>query len=219
MRDVLPPTTSTLRCVESTVRAMCARFGFREWSLPLVESSSLFERSLGEASDVVSKEMYTFNDRSGDSLTLRPEGTAGLVRAVLNAGEDVAPRRPCRAFYCGPMFRYERPQRGRYRQFTQVGAELLGPSCAAADVEAIAMGSELLRDLGVAPAACALHLNTLGDAATRSAYGGALLAYFSARRDEGEDHNRWEDDEHRHLRRRDGSSASIRRHRSSAELR
>ena len=169
---------------------MCARFGFREWSLPLVESSSLFERSLGEASDVVSKEMYTFNDRSGDSLTLRPEGTAGLVRAVLNAGEDVAPRRPCRAFYCGPMFRYERPQRGRYRQFTQVGAELLGPSCAAADVEAIAMGSELLRDLGVAPAACALHLNTLGDAATRSAYGGALLAYFSARRDELSPHSR-----------------------------
>jgi histidyl-tRNA synthetase len=192
MRDVLPRTQAELRAVERAVRGVLANFGFEEWSLPLVEASELFQRSLGAGSDVVSKEMYTFDDRSGDSLTLRPEGTASLVRAVMGAGDAVSRtgRRPCRAFYAGPMFRYERPQKGRYRQFTQIGAELIGPSCAAADVEAICLGSEVLRSLGIAPSCGAearasdggspttLHLNTLGDGATRAAYGDALLAYF-----------------------------------------
>ena len=185
--DVLPTTQAELRAVERAVRSVLANFGYGEWSLPLVEASELFQRSLGAGSDVVSKEMYMFDDRSGDSLTLRPEGTASLVRAVMGAGDAVSRtgRRPCRAFYAGPMFRYERPQKGRYRQFTQIGAELIGPSCAAADVEAICLGSEVLRCLGVGDACSsggdaptALHLNTLGDGATRAAYGDALLAFF-----------------------------------------
>jgi len=134
-------------------------------------------RTLGETSDVVTKEMYSFTDRSGESLTLRPEGTAGVCRALVSNG--LTQSLPQKVFYAGPMFRYERPQKGRYRQFHQIGIELIGPSHPLADAEVIACGFAILEALGVA-AGTALEINTLGDAESRSAYRAALVAYFTA---------------------------------------
>jgi histidyl-tRNA synthetase len=163
--------------VVETARRVAARYGFDEWITPIFEDTRVFSRTLGETSDVVTKEMYTFDDRGGDSITLRPEATAGVCRALVTNG--LTQSLPCKVFVAGPMFRYERPQKGRYRQFHQIDIELIGPSEPLADAEVIACGWDILKELGV-HTEIVLELNTLGDAASRTAYREALVAYFTA---------------------------------------
>lgn len=156
-------------------------YGFGRVEVPVFERTEVFARSLGEATDVVSKEMYTFEDKGGDSITLRPEFTAGIARAYLSEGwQQYA---PVKLATWGPAFRYERPQKGRFRQFHQLDAEIIGAGEAAADVELIAMGAQLLDELGIAQHVT-LQLNTLGDAATRDAWRAALVVHFEAHREE-----------------------------------
>jgi len=155
-------------------------YGFGRIEVPVFEATAVFARSLGETTDVVSKEMYTFEDRGGDSLTLRPEFTAGIARAYLTEGwQQYA---PLKVATHGPLFRYERPQKGRFRQFHQLDAEVIGSAEPAADVELLCFADQLLRDLGVAEGVT-LQLNTLGDAETREAWRAALVAHFEAHRD------------------------------------
>ena len=163
--------------VIDTARRIAGLYGFDEWSTPIFEDTRVFARTLGDTSDVVTKEMYTFEDRGGESVTLRPEGTAGVCRALVSNG--LTQSLPQKVFYHGPMFRYERPQKGRYRQFHQIGAELIGPAEPLADAEVIAMGWAILQALGVA-GSTVLELNTLGDAPSRQAYRAALVEYFTA---------------------------------------
>jgi histidyl-tRNA synthetase len=163
--------------VVDVARRVAATYGFDEWQTPIFEDTSVFARTLGETSDVVMKEMYSFNDRGGDSLTLRPEGTAGVCRALVSNG--LTQSLPAKVFYAGPMFRYERPQKGRYRQFHQIGTELIGPAEPLADAEVIACGWNILKALDIADDTV-LELNTLGDKDSRDAYRDALVAYFTA---------------------------------------
>ena len=179
-RDIIGEDQRRHAHVINTSRATAATYGFDEWSTPIFEDTAVFARTLGDTSDVVTKEMYTFADRGGDSVTLRPENTAGICRALVSNG--LTQSLPQKVFYAGPMFRYERPQMGRYRQFTQIGAELIGPAEPLADAEIIALGWDILTRLGIA-ADVILELNTLGDAASRDAYRSALVAYFTAHRD------------------------------------
>ncbi|SDA36754.1 histidine--tRNA ligase [Sphingomonas sp. NFR15] len=154
---------------------------FQRLEIPVFESTAVFARSLGETTDVVSKEMYTFEDRGGDSLTLRPEFTAGIARAYLTEGwQQYA---PLKLATHGPVFRYERPQKGRFRQFHQIDAEVIGAAEPAADVELLVLADQLLHELGIADGVT-LQLNTLGDAATRDAWRAALVAHFEAHRRE-----------------------------------
>ncbi|MBX9816300.1 MAG: histidine--tRNA ligase [Proteobacteria bacterium SG_bin5] len=154
---------------------------FQRVELPVFEATAVFSRSLGETTDVVSKEMYSFEDRGGDSLTLRPEFTAGIARAYLTEGwQQYA---PLKVVSHGPVFRYERPQKGRYRQFHQIDAEVIGAAEPLADVELLVMADQLLRELGIAEGVT-LQLNTLGDAETRDAWRAALVAHFEAHRGE-----------------------------------
>ena len=162
--------------VADTARRIAAAYGFDEWQTPIFEDTRVFSRTLGETSDVVTKEMYTFSDRGGDSVTLRPEGTAGVCRALVTNG--LTQSLPQKVFYAGPMFRYERPQKGRYRQFHQIGLELIGPAEPLADAEVIACGWDILKALNVA-GNTVLELNTLGDKDSRQAYRDALVAYFT----------------------------------------
>ncbi len=174
------------RFVIETAREIAGRYGFEEWATPIFENTEVFARTLGETSDVVTKEMYTFPDRGGESLTLRPEGTAGVCRALVSNG--LTQTLPQRVFYAGPMFRYERPQKGRFRQFHQIGVELFGPSPLTfpdgrlpsgviADAEIIACGHDMLHHLGIG-ADVTLEINTLGDAVSREAHRAALVAYL-----------------------------------------
>ena len=179
-RDLIGEEQRRHAHVIDTARRVAGLYGLEEWATPIFEDTRVFARTLGDTSDVVTKEMYTFEDRGGDSITLRPESTAGVCRALVSNG--LTQSLPQKVFYAGPMFRYERPQKGRYRQFHQIGAELIGPSEPLADAEAIALGWQILQALGVDGDA-ALELNTLGDAASRAAYREALVAYFSAHRD------------------------------------
>ncbi|MBX6746632.1 MAG: histidine--tRNA ligase [Acetobacteraceae bacterium] len=167
--------------VIEVARQISALYGFEEWATPIFEDTRVFSRSLGDTSDVVTKEMYTFQDRGGDSVTLRPENTAGVCRALVSNGltQGGLPRK---VFYAGPMFRYERPQKGRYRQFHQIGIEVLGAAEPLADAEVIACGWHIQQELGIAEGTV-LEINTLGDAASREAYRAALVAYFTAHRD------------------------------------
>lgn len=167
--------------IVNTTRAITNLYGFDEWATPIFEDTSVFARSLGDTSDIVSKEMYTFQDRGGDSLTLRPEGTASICRALVTNG--LTQSLPQKVFYTGPMFRYERPQGFRYRQFHQVGAELLGVDDPFADAEVIAMAYDVLKALGIAQSVV-LELNTLGDNESRQAWRAALIEYFSPLRDQ-----------------------------------
>jgi histidyl-tRNA synthetase len=162
--------------VVDTARRIAARYGFDEWTTPIFEDTRVFSRTLGETSDVVTKEMYTFTDRGGDSITLRPEATAGICRALVTNG--LTQSLPQKVFYAGPMFRYERPQKGRYRQFHQIDIELIGSAEPLADAEVIACGWDILQALGVA-GDTVLEINTLGDKESRSAYRDALVAYFT----------------------------------------
>ena len=162
--------------VVDTARGTASVYGFDEWSTPIFEDTRVFARTLGDTSDVVTKEMYSFEDRGGDSVTLRPEGTAGICRALVTNG--LTQSLPQKVFYAGPMFRYERPQKGRYRQFHQIGLELIGPPEPLADAEVIACGWDILSRLGIAHDTV-LEVNTLGDRASRDAYRAALVDYFS----------------------------------------
>ncbi len=179
-RDLIGEEQRRHAYVIDTARRVAGLYGLEEWATPIFEETRVFARTLGDTSDVVTKEMYTFDDRGGDSITLRPENTAGVCRALISNG--LTQSLPQKVFYAGPMFRYERPQKGRYRQFHQIGAELIGPSEPLADAEIIALGWQILEALGV-DSDTVLELNTLGDAASRSAYREALVAYFSAHRD------------------------------------
>ncbi|PTQ63662.1 histidyl-tRNA synthetase [Sphingomonas sp. PP-CE-3G-477] len=167
--------------VLSTFERVRALYCFQRVDIPVFESTAVFARSLGETTDVVSKEMYTFEDRGGDSLTLRPEFTAGIARAYLTEGwQQFAPMKLTTS---GPVFRYERPQKGRFRQFHQIDAEVIGAAEPAADVELLVLADQLLRELGISEGVT-LQLNTLGDAATRDAWREALVAHFEAHRGE-----------------------------------
>ena len=174
-RDILPVEAARHRHIMETARTLAARYGYGEIATPIFEFTEVFRRTLGETTDVVTKQMYTFDDRGGESLTLRPEGTAGIARALISGGlgQDL----PLKYYYEGPMFRHERPQKGRYRQFHQIGVELLGPAEPQADVEVIALGAHILEALGLKDKTV-LELNSLGDAESRGKYREALVAYF-----------------------------------------
>ncbi|MGH9399465.1 MAG: ATP phosphoribosyltransferase regulatory subunit, partial [Thermoanaerobaculia bacterium] len=146
-RDLFPPESEKFAAVEDVARKVFGSFGYAEIRTPIFESTDLFARSVGETTDLVHKEMYTFADRKGRSLTLRPENTAGVVRALIEKGLQDIPR-PIRLWYTGPQFRYEQPQAGRYREFRQIGAELIGVPGYAGDAELLAMLFEFLRRLG-----------------------------------------------------------------------
>ena len=157
-------------------RAAAERYGYLEIATPIFEFSEVFKRTLGDTSDIVTKEMYTFTDKGGETLTLRPEGTAGIMRALISGG--LRQHLPLKYFTYGPMFRYERPQAGRMRQFHQLDIELLGVAQPAGDVEVISCGAAILRDLGVLDRTV-LELNTLGDTESRGTYRQALVDYFT----------------------------------------
>jgi histidyl-tRNA synthetase len=178
--DLLPEDSRRHRFVEETAFSVVRRYGYGEIVTPIFEFTEVFSRTLGETSDVVTKEMYTFADRSGDSLTLRPEGTAGVARAFISGG--LSQHLPLKLFYRGPMFRHERPQKGRLRQFHQVGVELLGVEGPQADIEVVSMAWRMLQALGLGDKV-QLEINTLGDAESRVAYRDALVAYLTPYKD------------------------------------
>lgn len=173
--DLLPDAMAAHRQVVTTAREASARYGFQEMATPIFEFAEVFSRPLGDSSDVVTKETYNFTDRGGETFSLRPENTAGVVRAMISNG--LTQSLPLKFFYAGPMFRYERPQKGRMRQFHQIGIEFLGPRDGLADAEIIACGARVLSDLGVLDK-CKLHLNSLGDTDSRQAYRSALVAFL-----------------------------------------
>lgn len=179
-QDMLGEQAARFTHVVETFERVRKLYGFQRVEVPIFEATAVFSRSLGETTDVVSKEMYTFPDRGGDSLTLRPEFTAGIARAYLTEGwQQYA---PLKVGTHGPLFRYERPQKGRFRQFHQLDAEIIGASEPGADVELLAFADQLLHELGVADGVT-LQLNTLGDSATREAWRQALIAHFEGARD------------------------------------
>jgi histidyl-tRNA synthetase len=179
-QDLLPEAQRRHRAVIETARRTAERYGYQEIATPIFEFTEVFARPIGETSDIVTKEMYTFADRGGDEITLRPEYTAGIVRAILSNG--LTQSLPLKLFASGPMFRYERPQKGRFRQFHQIDAELIGVAQPLGDVEMIALAAEILDALGVLKRT-ELELNTLGDMASRRAYREALVGYYAGRRD------------------------------------
>ncbi|MCU7874224.1 MAG: histidine--tRNA ligase [Candidatus Thiodiazotropha sp. (ex Lucinoma borealis)] len=180
MKDILPQQTPLWQFLEDRVRSVLSRYGYAEIRMPIVEMTELFKRSIGEVTDIVEKEMYTFADRNGDSLTLRPEGTAGCVRAGLENG--LIFNQTQRLWYQGPMFRHERPQKGRYRQFHQIGVETFGLAGPDIDLELILITARIWQELGLQ--GLELQLNTLGTAEERGQYRDQLVAYFKARIDE-----------------------------------
>ena len=180
-RDLIGDEFRRHHRVIKTARRISALYGFEEWATPIFEDTRVFARGLGDTSDVVSKEMYSFEDRGGESVTLRPEYTAGICRALVSNGLTQA-NLPRKVFAAGPMFRYERPQAGRYRQFHQIDLEILGAAEPLADAEVIACGYHILKELGLDEGAI-LEVNTLGDTESRDAYRDALIQHFSAHRE------------------------------------
>lgn len=180
MHDLLPDEVGRWQYVEETVRYLMSLYGYREMRTPLVEKTELFSRAIGEVTDIVEKEMYTFSDRNGDSLSLRPEGTASCVRASIEHG--LLHNQQQRLWYMGPMFRHERPQKGRYRQFYQVGVETFGYPGPDIDIELILMSARLWQLLGVK--GLRLEINSLGTAECRVTYKKELVNYFESHRDE-----------------------------------
>ncbi|MGM0703254.1 MAG: histidine--tRNA ligase [Pseudomonadota bacterium] len=177
MNDLLPDQSARWQYVEGIVAALMRRYGYAEIRTPIVEQTALFARSIGEVTDIVEKEMYTFEDRNGDSLTLRPEGTASCVRAAMEHG--LLHNQTQRLWYQGPMFRHERPQKGRYRQFHQFGVEAFGLDGPDIDAEVILLSARLWQELGLAEHVT-LELNSLGSHEARAAYRERLVAYFEA---------------------------------------
>ena len=180
-QDIFGPDAEAFAHVVETFERVRKLYRFRRAEMPVFEKTAVFSRSLGETTDVVSKEMYSFEDRGGESLTLRPEFTAGLARAFLTNGWQQ--HAPLKLATHGPLFRYERPQKGRYRQFHQIDAEIIGAAEPQTDVELLAMADQLLKELGIADGVT-LQLNTLGDAPSREAWRLALIDYFQSHRDE-----------------------------------
>ncbi|MDE0539898.1 MAG: histidine--tRNA ligase [Rhodospirillales bacterium] len=178
--DILPDDNRRYRRVEETAYHVAERFGYGEITTPVFEFTEVFSRTLGDTSDIVTKEMYTFEDKGGDKITLRPEGTAGVARAYISNG--LQQNLPLKFFYRGPMFRYERPQKGRWREFRQVGVELMGVDKPTGDIEVISLAYNFLRELGLADAVT-LEINSLGDAETRLAYRETLVDYLSSHGD------------------------------------
>ena len=181
MQDLLPQKKTVFRFVEDQVRSIVSQYGYLEVGLPVIESTQLFSRLVGEGTDIVEKEMYTFADRNGDSLTLRPEGTAGLVRLANENG--LIFNQVQRFWYAGPMFRYERPQKGRYRQFDQIGVECLGMDGPDIDAEILLMSARIWEALGIEDNVT-LELNSLGDLSSRQRYQAALIGYLNDYRSE-----------------------------------
>lgn len=177
MNDILPEQTAQWQYVEKVLRKLMRSYGYDEIRMPVVESTSLFKRSIGEVTDIVEKEMYTFDDRNGDSLTLRPEGTASCVRAAMQHG--LLHNQTQRLWYMGPMFRHERPQKGRYRQFHQFGVETFGLAGPDIDAELIMMSYRLWKQLGMQDDVT-LELNSLGSIEARQQYRDVLVTYFEA---------------------------------------
>jgi histidyl-tRNA synthetase len=180
-QDMLGDSADRFQHVVETFDRVRRLYGFKRIEMPVFEATAVFSRSLGETTDVVSKEMYTFEDRGGDSLTLRPEFTAGIARAYITEGWQQ--HAPLKVATHGPLFRYERPQKGRFRQFHQLDAEVIGAAEPAADVELLCFADQLLKELGINDGVT-LKLNTLGDAASRDAWRAALVAHFEAHRGE-----------------------------------
>ena len=180
MNDCLPEQTGVWQHVESTLRQVVANYGYQEIRTPIVESTDLFKRSIGEVTDIVEKEMYTFEDRNGDSLTLRPEGTASTVRAGNEHG--LLYNQQQRLWYMGPMFRHERPQKGRYRQFHQFGVETYGLDGPDIDLEVIMLSARLWKAFGISDAVT-LEINSLGSNEARANYRDALVDYLTAHKD------------------------------------
>ena len=178
MNDIVPPDSTTWQRAQSLLQCVLAGYGYREIRLPIMEHTGVFERSIGDVTDIVQKEMYTFADRNGDSLTLRPEGTAGCVRAALQNGLLQQARK---LWYVGPMFRHERPQKGRYRQFHQIGVEAFGLPGPDIDAELIMMTARMWAELELT--GLRLELNTLGTLESRHHYRDVLREYFLAHRD------------------------------------
>jgi len=172
-QDFLPPDSERLLRVETEFRRIAAAFGCREVITPIFEHTEVFVKSSGAASDVVTKEMYSFTDRAGRGLTLRPEGTPGVVRAVLESRY----RLPCRLYYVGPFFRYSRPQKGRHRQFHQLGVEVLGEPSPEVDAEVIYLGADFFRSLGIDD--CTVHVNSIGCVRCRPAYRQKLVTFLT----------------------------------------
>ncbi|MFA9949819.1 histidine--tRNA ligase [Dentiradicibacter hellwigii] len=180
MNDILPGESELWELFEETIRCWLKSYGYRPIRMPIVEPTSLFRRAIGEVTDIVEKEMYSFEDTlNGENLTLRPEGTAGCVRALIQ--HNLAAQRPQRLYYMGPMFRHERPQKGRYRQFNQVGVEAFGFPGPDIDAELILMGARLWDDLGLD--GIRLEINSLGQSEERAQYRANLIAYFEKYRD------------------------------------
>lgn len=176
MNDVLPAESNLWRHTEQFIVQCMQQYGYEEIRLPILESTQLFKRTIGEVTDIVEKEMYTFSDLNGDSLTLRPEGTAGCVRACLEHG--ILHNQQQKLWYCGPMFRHEKPQKGRYRQFNQFGVEAFGISGVGIELELIAICQRLWEQLGIANAVH-LQINTLGELEERQAYRTCLINYLT----------------------------------------
>ncbi|WP_036230044.1 histidine--tRNA ligase [Marinobacterium jannaschii] len=181
MNDILPDQTPVWQYLESKVKSVLSAYGYSEIRMPIVEQTDLFKRSIGEVTDIVEKEMYTFEDRNGESLTLRPEGTASCVRAGEEHG--LLFNQAQRLWYTGPMFRYEKPQKGRYRQFHQIGVETFGMANADIDAEVILLSARLWKELGILDAVT-LQLNSLGSNEARAEYKDALVAYLTERKSE-----------------------------------
>ena len=181
MNDILPEQSPVWQYLESTVKDVLAAYGYSEIRMPVVEQTNLFKRSIGEVTDIVEKEMYTFEDRNGESLTLRPEGTASCVRAAEEHG--LLFNQMQRFWYQGPMFRYERPQKGRYRQFHQIGVETFGMASSDIDAEVILLSARLWKRLGLLDSVT-LQLNSLGSNEARAEYKAALVEYLEQRKDQ-----------------------------------
>ena len=180
MRDILPEQSSSWQFIENTARELFNSYGYKEVRTPIIESTDLFKRSIGDATDIVEKEMYTFEDRNGDSLTLRPEGTAGCVRAGMQHG--LLHNQQQRIWYIGPMFRHERPQKGRYRGFYQAGIETYGIATPDIDAEVIAVAARFWKKLGFKNVR--LEINSLGSNEARQTYRDVLIEYFSTHQDQ-----------------------------------
>ncbi len=178
MKDILPGESSAWQYLEDTLRDVVHAYGYSEIRLPLLEKTELFKRSIGEVTDIVEKEMYTFDDRNGDSLTLRPEATASCVRACMEHG--LLHNQVQRLWYRGPMFRHERPQKGRYRQFHQLGVEAFGMEGPDVDAEMLLMTARMWKRLGIRDVV--LQINSLGTPASRAAYRDVLVDYFSGQK-------------------------------------
>ncbi|WP_270179407.1 histidine--tRNA ligase [Alkalihalobacillus sp. CinArs1] len=178
-QDILPGTSELWQYIEEKARDICRRYNYHELRTPIFEHTELFQRGVGDSTDIVQKEMYTFEDRGGRSLTLRPEGTASAVRAFVNNKMFGIAEQPVKLYYIGPMFRYERPQSGRMRQFVQFGIEAMGSNDPSIDAEVIALAIDFYKELGLKN--LKLYVNSLGDTESREAHRKALMAHFEPR--------------------------------------